>query len=223
MAVSSSSSSSDQSTAAEPQFIGATVSSLCSLGVRPQLITGVLRDVLIRHFYSSDTIEEYDLRHLLWTANDRTKILIESIHRWKPGTVERRPAILIKFNGIQNHRVGVGDRNLGPSANMYGHATYSTFWYGSHTVFCIAAEGAQAQLLGTEVQRELTQFGPQILATLDLKKFQVVDVRGLNEIEEAREAFAVPINIGYAYEEKWILREQAMPLRRISLSLLTEG
>lgn len=213
------SSSSEDSPA---QFVGIDVSSLCSLLARPAILTGILRDVLVRHFASAATIEEPDLRHLIWTPEETTEILIESIHRWRPETTERRPAVIIKRNAYQNIRRGIGDRRQGPPADIYGDPHFTTFWTGSHTLFCIGGTGSQAELLGTEVQREITQFSSELARTLDLRRLQVTQVGAVAELEEAQENFVVPVTVGYTYEERWKVRKQAPLLTTISLSYILE-
>jgi len=205
------------------QIVGKTdLSSLCSLMNRPIVLTGLFRDVLIRHFSSDKYIEEPDLRHLIWKSGEDTGILIESIHRWRPETTERRPAVIVKRNAYQNERRGIGDRRMGPIADKEGNDHYVTFWKGSHTLFCIGGTGAQAEILATEVQRELTEFGPELVRTLGLMRFQVTEIGAVGELEEAQENFVVPVTVGYAYEERWITRIQGPRLNTVSLSLIKE-
>jgi hypothetical protein len=198
------------------QFTGTDVSSLCSLLPRPILMTGLFRDLLIRHFSSASNIEDSQLRNLLWKNADDTGILVESVHRWRPDLTEKRPAVIIKRNAYQNERKGIGDIRQGPPVDREGFAHYATFWTGSHTLFCIGGSGAQAEILGAEVQRYLTEFSPVILTSLDLKRFQVLQIGAVAEIEEAQENFAVPITVGYTFEQRWILRPQVPLLTTIS-------
>src|SRR6516225_10135713 len=78
------------------QIIPPTVSSICSKGWRPILITGLLRDLLVRHFSTPLNLTEFDLRKYVWKKDERTGILIESIHRWRGDLVEKRPALILK-------------------------------------------------------------------------------------------------------------------------------
>jgi hypothetical protein len=204
------------------QFVGTDLSSLCSLLNRPLILTGVFRDILARHFADAGYIEEPDLKHLIWKSGEDTNILIESIHRWRPELTEHRPAVIIKRNAYQNVRKGIGDMRQGPPADGQGHPHYVTFWTGSHTLFCIGGTGAQAELLGTEVQRELTEFGPEIARALGLTRFNVTQVGAVAELEEAQENFTVPVTVGYTYEERWRLRKQAPLLHSVSLSMIFE-
>lgn len=184
------------------------------------MLTGMVRDILIRHFTAPSNIEEPDLRHLVWRADERTGILIESIHRWRGELVEKRPAVIVKRNAYQNLRLALGDRS---GLTEDGHYEYSTFWVGSHTVFCLHGSGASVEVLASEVQRELTEFAPVIIQYLGLLKWAVTEVGEISEIEEAKETYVVPITVGWAYEEEWRVELESLKLRKIPLSVLLDG
>ena len=186
-------------------------SSLCHLLPRPLIMTGFLRDYLTRHFQES-MIEEASLRHLIWQNNPATPILIEASHRWRPQTTETRPAILIRRNKYGNQRVGIADRMQGNPADHRGDPHFATYWIGSHTLFCIGGSGAQAELLGAEVQREFTEFAHTIQRSLGLMRFAVGEIDSVHLLREGPETFAVPVVLAYAYEQRWAIRQQARTL-----------
>lgn len=188
------------------------VSTLCSKGWRPILITGLIRDLLVRHFHDPSNIEESDLARYVWSESERTGILIESIHRWRGDLVEKRPACVIKRNAYQNMRWGIADFVQLTEDGAY---EFCTGFVGSHTVFCLQGTGASAEILGTEVQRELHQFHPVITQYLGLLKFFVQEVGAIAEVEEARQSFVVPVTVGWAYQENWRLELESMRLRRM--------
>lgn len=204
-----------------PQFVGYTPSSICSLLNRPVIMTGLFRDIIIKHF-QADRVEDPALRDLIWREGRDTGILVESIHRWTPGMTEKRPGVVIKRHAYRNRRVGINDQNNGNPINRDGNTTYETFWLGAHTLFCLGEEGAQAEVLSTEVQRELTQFGPAIRKSMGLNRFQVTEVGAIAQLAEAARTFVVPVTVAYAYSERWTLIEQATRLKRISLRLVSE-
>jgi len=197
-----------------------TLSSICSLYSAAQTLTGCFRDELTRHFAAEDLIENPDLRHLVWRDGERTNILIESVWRWNPATTGKRPAVLIKRNAYTNHRVGIGDKRQGPASDKFGFTHFETFWIGSHSLFCIGGTGSQADLLATEVSRQIHEFGQQISKELGLYRFAVLEVGAVAKLEESTENFVVPVNVGYAFSERWSLRQQAPRLKRVSLNVL---
>jgi hypothetical protein len=199
------------------QIAPPAIMALCGRGWRPIFITGLLRDLLVRHFQTPLNVEEFDLRKFLWKEDTRTGILIESIHRWRGDLVEKRPAIILKRNDMQNVRWGIGDL-CGETED--GFYEFCTGWVGSHTVFCIHGSGASAEILATEVMREIHQFHPVITQYLGLLRWGVTSYGAISEVEEARESFVVPITVGWAYQDTWRLELESMKLRRVALSTL---
>lgn len=217
------SSSSSESETCQPQAFVPIPSAICSLLVQHQLLTGWFRDWLMRHFTSPLYIEQPDLRKLIWKPGEDTGILIETNHRWRPALTEKRPAVIIKRNDFSKQRVGAfGEVRQGPPVDLQGNRHLVTFWVGSYTLFCIGGSGAQAELLGTEVQREIGQFAPVMMASIpSIMRLDTLQVGAVSQLQEAKDNWAVPVTVGVAYEERWVLRQQA-PRMKVSLSLLSE-
>ena len=188
--------------------------SLCQLGMRPLILTGALRHILIQLFSDPSQIEEPDLRASIWRPGTATDILIESVTKWTGDLVEVRPALLIKRNAYRNLRLGIND-HVGLTPETFDF--YNTAWVGSHTIFCINGSGATTELLATEVQRALTQFGPAIAPALQLMRFQVTEVGEVSEVEESKKNFGCPINIGWAYQEGWELSRESLKLMDVAM------
>ncbi len=201
------------------------VSALCSYGMRPHVMTGFLRQLLIGHFADTDNIDDPKLRQQLQELNDWKPaendtyekvygpILIESITRWVPNQIDKRPAILIKRNGWKWQKQGIGDIT---STNAYtGSTSYAGLWDGSHTLFCLSQNGAETEFLATEVVKFLIKFSPMIREQMDLHRFFVSDVGGIGEIQEVIQGYAVPVNVAYMAEEAWTLQPYAPRLKRI--------
>jgi len=195
------------------------ISSLCERGWQPLLLTGMIRDALIRHFAAPIQIEQPDLRRYIWQSGPETGILIESVHRWRGDVVEKRPALLIKRNAYQNKRVMIADLS---GITEQGFDNHTNFWVGSHTVFCIHGTGASVEILATEVQRFFNGFSPIVRQYLGLHQFAVMEVGAISEVEEASENFLVPITLAWTYQERWLLEQQSLPIRRIPLSIILD-
>lgn len=203
-------------------FAGDFQYNICEELANFRLITGMLRDIMAQHFSDPARIGQPNLRDAIWKNAQDTGILVETHYRWVPTNSEGRPAIIIKRNGCKNLRLSVGNVRQAPSQDEYGHEHFITAWTGSHTLFCLAREGAQAELLASEVQKQLTGFGPIIQKYVpSLLRFEVVDIGPADKIEEAKESFGVPVTVGYAYEERWVLRQEAPPLTQINITLST--
>lgn len=184
------------------------------------MILGLLRDLLIQHFTTPLNAEEPDLRHLVWRADERTGILIESVGRWRGELLGKRPAVVIKPNARHNVRIGIQD-DKGDDAQ--GHRHFQTFWVGSHTLFCIHGSLAAADILATEVQRQVGQWHPVFVDLLGLYRWQVTEIGEPAEVEEARENVVFPVTVGWTYTEQWKLSLESLKLRKIQLSALLDG
>lgn len=202
------------------EYLSVPLDALCSVLPRPWILTGALRDILIRHFYEENRIEHPELKRLLWRGVEPTNILIESHHRWTPQQTQTRPAIIIRRNEESNQRLGIDDRHQLPGPDLYGVEHYSTFWVGSHTLFCIGGSGIQSEFLAAEVKLELSRFAPILRPALHLHRFQVVKVGPSKPLKEWRDSWVVPVTVGYAYEDRWRLEPQTPKLARVSLNLV---
>jgi len=208
--------------ASEPENRVDKVSTLCSYGMRPHVMTGLLRQLLIGHFSDPSNIDEPRVRKHIqnlgaWQPVDNGLnaggILIESITRWLPQTADKRPAVLIKRNGWKWMRQGIGD-SLGQ--NEYtGAAAYAGMWEGSHTLYCLSPNGAETEFLTTEVVKFLINFSPLIRDQMNLHRFIVAEVGGIGEIQEVVQGYAVPVTVSYVAEEAWTLQPYVPRLKRI--------
>ena len=193
------------------------LSNWCSIAPRPHLMTGFFREWFINHFVNADNIEAKELRGKLWRALPNTDIVIESISQWRPDLTQKRLAIIIKRNDWQVQRISIDDRLHG-SISLTGVREHSTLISGSHTFFCLAGKGTEAEILAAEVYREMMQFGPVIRSELGLKRFVLVSVGALFELEDSKENYGVPVTVSYVADENWRLIQQAPVLKRIVLS-----
>lgn len=200
------------------------VSSLCSYGMRPHVVTGLLRQLLITHFSDPNNIEEPQLRQKFesdeaWKPDINGQgdggILIESITRWTPNSSNKRPAILIKRNAWQWQKLGLGDKvGFNP---FEGTNSYTGLWQGSHTLYCLAAWGLETELLTMEVVKFLLHFSPWIREQMGFQRFLITEVGGVGEVQEVVQGYAVPVTVAYVADESWALQPAAPRLKRIVL------
>ncbi len=201
----------------DPRLTRPLIPVICSHGWRHIYIQGMLRDMLIKHFSTPRHVEQSDLRKYIWRKDNRTGILIESNLAWTGELIGKRPAILIKRNAMKNLRLALNDlMMLGKDGSEY----YETYWLGSHTVFCIHGTGAATELLGSEVQRDLTQFAKAITKRLNLFRMQVTELGEVALIEEDKQNWVVPITVGWAYAESWRLETEMPKPEAVPLTLL---
>ena len=200
--------------------------SLCENGWQPLLLTGLFRDMFIRHFATAASIRADDLKQFIWKKDATSGIVIESVYRWRGDLVEKRPAILVKRNAYRQTRLGINDTVIGAGASgdLYKNERgaihlHTVNWVGSHTIFCIHGTGASCEILASEVVDEMTMFAPVIRQQLSLMDFQVTEVGAISELEEASENYVIPVTVGWVYNKTWELKEESLPLREVVINL----
>lgn len=195
------------------------LSSLCSTGLNPLIMTGALRQILVQYFADPDNVRSAFLRRYLeregaWKEGDDTVgLYIESLTAWRPELTEARPAIVIKENDWEWMRVGIGDQSFVDYRD--GKAMYAGYWKGTHTVFAIGNEGAETLILAVEIAKLLLWFHSVIQEQLNLHRFIVMSISGVHALKESTENYVVAVTIGYVVEEVWDLQQEAPRLKRI--------
>lgn len=202
-----------------------TAGALAHTGWCPVLLTGLVRQILVRKFADPDNVEEPDLlagdRPAVWRPGPATGILIESVWRYLAESAEKRPALLVRGNGRREQQLTINDL---AGADPRTFDNFVKLWVGSHTVFAVDGTAAAADLLATEAGEELDQFAPAIRQQLGLHKFRVVEVGTPGRVEESTTNFAVPITVGWAYEKTWSLEmDDALPLTGVAVNVNLDG
>ncbi len=178
------------------------ISHLCSDMPQPLLMTGVMINWMRMHFGSSSRINLEDLQDYIWTDSVDSVLTIESVYKYDAAKSEKRPGIFIKRNAWKVERQGIDDRKM-LATNFDAWPQYLAFFKGSHTLFCVAGESAEAELLATEVYRELIMSGPRARQVFGLLRFVVTDIGEVSLLEEATENFVVPITVAYGGQLSW--------------------
>lgn len=197
---------------------------LCEPGMRPLALTQLLRLWLTHHFGNTAAPNsapqasrlEYSntdgpVQRMVWTDTPATGIAIEADWAWTPKLTERRPAILISRGKQTRVPGGIADKMQGTFIQD-GNVRHTVIWQGAHQVICVGGEGAEVEILASETARELVQFSQVVRATLDMKKLTVTGYSEVEHLDESRANFAVRIELVYAYEESYIVRQTAPPL-----------
>lgn len=209
-------------------------SSLCTTGLQAHILTGVFLQLLRSHFSSAESIEEPRLRNCLWVPMDddpvtpdpqRSMILIEPVYRWDPRQLQARPGVYVRRNDLQpKNRVGIGMnqyQELGgiraDSLPEAGREYYLPF-QGSHSLFCVAKDGGAAELLSTEIARELYQFARPITDEFGFEFLELAHIGSVARLEESFEHFAVPVTMSYGFYDQWKVAKLAPRFAGVSLT-----
>src|SRR5947209_6309052 len=174
----------------------------CALGPVPIAMDKVLRRFYTNLFSDPANLENKSpaVQKMVWRPDATTGIAIEPAYAWVPELTEKRPGVIIRRGGWKRVKVGIDDRMV-PKASD-GKRYHGNLWQGSHTLFCVAGAGPEADMLLAEAYRAINQFGPVLREKLGLMQLQVMEAGEQVILEgEARENFAAPINLAYAYQE----------------------
>jgi len=203
-----------------PELRDFPISSLCSYGMTPTIMSGYLKHLLIQQFADPNNILNPAVRADMirrgeLTADNPSAMLITTLAEWLQGTrSESRPSLLIKPNAWEYDRVGIGNRSGGD--NLTGLVSYYAQWRCSHTVFAIAAASPQeAQDLGTEVAKQLLFLSSVIEADLNLLRFVPASIGAVAKIKESTEGYVCPIDVAYVVQETWEIQPEAPKLKHI--------
>lgn len=209
-------------------------SSLCSTGHTPNIVTGALLRFFAEHFADPQKIENAALRDNVYRIDpaDTTEgvaakgILIDPIYKWNARDFNQRPAIYIKRNSMQTQHIAINDGlTIGLDKDKDGNIeTYKGEYHvvgvlGSHSLFCIGRAGAEAEILASEVFREVQHFAPILRRDLKLKRLTVADISEVSKLDEYDQHFVVALTVSWYYYEKWRLRPVAPWLKGISIGV----
>lgn len=207
-----------------PYDIDREVSSLCSTGLRPMVLTGVVLRLLTRHFSVAKGISHPQLKEYIWSSDPtQSKILIVPVWLWQMPGQQQRPALVVRRNALRPQQIGIADGEAvvvelsSRQVPAAGHAEAQVAATGSHTIFAIADVPAQAEVLATEIYSRLLQYQQAIQSEFGFKRFRVAEMGALAKLEEADESFVVPVTLAYSYIEAWLVVTEAPYLKRVTI------
>ncbi len=189
-------------------------SSLCNIYYTPRLITGMVIDTLRQHYADNELIEEKNLKDAIFKNNDSTDILIQEVSDWRPQNTQKRPAIIVARGRIEKSKE---KRSIGNRLHLEPD-TFAAVFTGSLDLFCIANTGAQAELLATDVYKNLLYFSSFYKSTLNLAWWDLDYIEKISKIEEAQEHYCVPVRMDFGYYDIWRIAKNDVPIRSITVS-----
>lgn len=193
-----------------PFSIPEYLSSICTTGLLPHIMTGCLLQIVRHHFSDADNIVQESLRSRVWSpATADSNILIDVSYDWSPENVQQRPAVLLRRGQLKTSKVSIGNVFHGaPDLDGYAEDKMMVAFQGSTVLFCVANTGTEAEQLGAEVAYELMEFSQIIRQQLGLMSFDLFDIGQVSHLQESSTHFAVPVSVAYAYSHGWTVLRQ---------------
>ena len=220
------------------------ISSLCTTGFTPNIMTGVFTRALREHFADVNNLEfggltefRYDadgaqipmqeLQNYVWSPDlTQTQILIDPVWKYNRQNIQQRPAVLVKRNKFTTEKAAIGDGyTVGPKLDKDGKVVRVRGRYqtraikGSHTIFSIAGSAAEAELLGAEVFNHFNQFEQVFRQELNLHLFEAQATEGVAYLEEFDDHFVVPVVVAYAFFVAWRIEVEAPWLKSLAIDI----
>lgn len=134
------------------------------------------------------------------------------------GQVQRRPALITSRGDMNIIRHSLGDFRGG---HPDGSKDLSVVMNGSYTIMAIADNSQQVELLAEEVFGCLICFQTVISEDWDFLKFRGVNIGEVQQLEEYKDSFIVPITLTYDIERTWNISKVSPVLKKIDMVLHT--
>ena len=195
------------------------VSDLCKRDTSPQIITGIILQMLVQHFRDPTNMHNPELSNISWSPDpSENKIRITSSTKWSPEDANYLPAIIVSRGDFRFARMAIGDRDVYDNKKSQDEV-YTREVTGSHTITCLGGTPTETELLGFEVVQFLTIFSPILRRTTPIYDFQVDGMSKVDPIEEMSNKLGVRITISHKYPWVWAVQEQAPLLKAITLKV----
>lgn len=130
--------------------------------------------------------------------------------------VQKRPAIIASRGPIGVVRHSIGDFK---SLNPNGTQDLSILLDGSYTIMCVATNAVEVETLAEEVLGCLLCFQTIIARDWDFIKFRAINIGEVQQIEEYKENFVLPLSFTYQVERTWGIRQVSPILKKIDATV----
>lgn len=193
----------------------AELSDLCRDTLDPQMVSGLLIQILVSHFRDPESFFNQDLREIRWTEDPTTnKIRITTLTRWDPKGASQVPALIVSRGDTQFSRIAIGDAD---AVARSGEETFTRKVTTTYKIICIGGTPAESELLAFEVTRFLTIFSPALRRRTPAFNIEVDQLSGLVQIEEMSNQLGVFVGLRLDFPWTWGMSEQGPILKSFTL------
>jgi len=207
----------------EGQKVFTPLSSLCSTGIRPSIVTGILIRLIQAHFYDVDNIENEKLKTYTWDPDiEQSRLLIKPTYKYDPVTANNRAAIYVEAGDMKTEEYAINNMStphLEPNGNFEG-ILRTIILSGTHEIRCVASECMEATCLGEEVFFRLLEYYPIIRNDLKFSDFKVIVLTRPQQLKESDDHYTCTVRVVWKYAHSWKLDTLAPILKRLSTGVL---
>lgn len=195
------------------------LSEICNtVGLSPDMISGVLVQMLAQHFSCPEDIIIPELRGYVYDPDPaETRIWIQPLYTWNKTDAGKVPRIVYVDLDQQSKRITIGDQFYQHNTRL-GAQGFVRSWSGSHRFMCIGHTDLEASLLARELAQFWTQFTPWIIANLPFHDFHVQSRSAPQQFDELGDRMGVALVVSYSYIWSWELVPDGPPLKAVTMT-----
>lgn len=214
----SSSESSETSEGDIRTFTFDELSILCyDIGMGPEMIEGVIAQLLTQHFSDPNWIVYPELKQFVWDKDPaKSKIALLPVGRWNEVVDASPPAIVYSDLGQKPQRIAIGDQ-YEHSVLKPNEPSFARAYAGAHALMCIGQNDYQASQLASEIERWLTEFSFWLVSSLPFHDFQIQDRKQPQIFSALGNKVGVALTLTYSYIWTWQTTPYGPPLKSASV------
>lgn len=174
------------------------------------------------HFADPTRIATPNLVERVWTDEPSTPLIIASLAEYNPEQASGRPALLVQMNRQtpDPQRRSIDHRPMGGCGTGEAALVHTRFWYGQHTIHCVAGAEGEALLLATEIADEIDFFAHIVRPGWCLHRLELTGIGERRKLEEYKETWSVPVGLHYGYARSAILEPRGVaPLAGVRVTI----
>ena len=185
------------------------------------LMSGVIANIL-RDLFSDTARLPQSVRGLTYSSNiQQSRIDIGLREQILKQNWQSRPAIVVRPNSVTTRRMGIGEARkmmFRPAETDYHNILY----IASHTVMCLSASETESMSMAAVGQKHFNVFQHQIRQALCMLRLRVGEIGQPGLLQEARQVYATPFTIGYAYDQPFAVYKIGPKVRFINVNAETK-
>jgi hypothetical protein len=193
----------------------------CPTGLDIRNIDQIIIKILKNYFTYAGKLTNERLRKFVYTDRQDTGIRIVMNSLWDPQKAGMTPAIIVKRGPQKADRIVINDRGEAYTGRqaIYDFARMIT---GEHKIIVTGAVDGETEELAQEVFLILTCLTPSLRGSIPFHDFQVAGISELVVGDATGHKFKVEIQIQYAYEYSWTVKELSPNLVQIGINSVIE-
>jgi len=189
---------------------------LCHIRKTPMVLYGIFLE-LTRQFYSDRDNLPIDTCAVWDPDKTKTKIWIDTEHRWEDEAPELRPAIYIKLSTI-NYKSITGRHDSRMSMDLEeGEYRFSRNGKGTVSWVHVGSNKGEAATLAGATLDYLDGVSWVIKQDFNFQTFEIMSLSPLQLDKESKERYHSVVTASFSFQDTWSVKRESPKLKRIVL------